>query len=363
MVAPSEYRTQLLQFLSEHSLSEKTRIDFIFVEDMIGSADALRAASDRIRGDFICLISDMLCQYPLTELTSLHRVRAADITMLLASAPFDEAEKKGAPKKMRLDEEDQEYIGMCDDGRVVVKIPALEVEEGVSIPKPLLHRCSSSLTMRNDLADMGAYVMSRWVIDFLLVHKRITSIRTELVPFVVKRQFQSAEYLYETMPALMQRKASIFAVDAWLKNADKPQESNSQSTQQLRSRGSASELADQVYRELSMGSVGGDVPKKLSSIGNFFSPSKITRQDSTFSVGAGIAAAATAAAVSASTDSDDLLRCYGLVYERKGSVGAHGVQQEQELREMDQLHLVQRITNLQSYLNLNRWVTLLLLYL
>jgi hypothetical protein len=50
-----------------------------------------------------------------------------------------------------------------------MKTPVLEVEEGLKILKPLLHRCSSSLTLRNDLQDMGVYVMSRWILDFLMV--------------------------------------------------------------------------------------------------------------------------------------------------------------------------------------------------
>jgi hypothetical protein len=36
----------------------------------------------------------------------------------------------------------------------------------------------------------------------------------------------------------------------------------------------------------------------------------------------------------------------------KGCMGSHGAQQM--YRELDQLHLVQRITNLESYMNLNR---------
>jgi hypothetical protein len=59
--------------------------------------------------------------------------------------------------------------GVCEDGRVLMKTPVLEVEEGLKILKPLLHRCSSSLTLRNDLQDMGVYVMSRWILDFLMV--------------------------------------------------------------------------------------------------------------------------------------------------------------------------------------------------
>ena len=67
--------------------------------------------AERIRGDFICLGSDVLCQFSLGELAQLHRVRAADVSMVLAAAPAEESEKKGGPPKIRIDDEDQ----VCGD--------------------------------------------------------------------------------------------------------------------------------------------------------------------------------------------------------------------------------------------------------
>ena len=52
-----------------------------------------------IRGDFLCVGSDLLCQYSFGELADLHRSRASDLTMLLVSAPTEEAEKKGEKQR------------------------------------------------------------------------------------------------------------------------------------------------------------------------------------------------------------------------------------------------------------------------
>ena len=190
IAAPKEYQTQLSQFLSEYGNSDTTSVEFIWVDEMIGSADGLRAVNERIRcitttiqshrhysfcgiivfcffhsifssfpstaffrapsahlielswhclhsiastfllrgstsfplcflayffantcplsafsqfcssdhfyrGDFLCMGSDTLCQYSFGELANLHRSRASDLTMLLVSAPTEEAEKKG----------------------------------------------------------------------------------------------------------------------------------------------------------------------------------------------------------------------------------------------------------------------------
>jgi hypothetical protein len=67
---------------------------------------------------------------------------------------------------------------------------------------------------------MGIYVMARWVVDLVAQNKAISSIRTELVPFLVDRQFQTAEYLRSAVPALPARAGAgarpLAAVDQWL---------------------------------------------------------------------------------------------------------------------------------------------------
>jgi len=45
----------------------------------------------------------------------------------------------------------QEYVGLDEGGRVVLKRPALEVDGSIALPKALLNRCSTALTVRVDL--------------------------------------------------------------------------------------------------------------------------------------------------------------------------------------------------------------------
>ncbi len=100
-MTPQEYYLQLSQFvltLFESGLI----IEVIPVEEFVGSADAVRAVSDRIRGDFIVFNSDTISQINLAELVSIHRLRSSDVTILLAAAPVEESEKKGAPPVMKV---------------------------------------------------------------------------------------------------------------------------------------------------------------------------------------------------------------------------------------------------------------------
>ena len=53
IAAPREYQAQLSQFLSEYGNTDSASVEFVWVDDMTGSADGLRAVHDRIRYLFI----------------------------------------------------------------------------------------------------------------------------------------------------------------------------------------------------------------------------------------------------------------------------------------------------------------------
>lgn len=361
----------MAQFMSEYGQSTNTNVEFIWVDEMIGSADGLRAASDRIRGDFICLGSDVLCQFALSELSQLHRARGSDITMLLASASVEESEKKGAPLKIRVEEEDQEYIGLDEGGRVVMKRPALEVDDGVSISKPILNRCSTSLTVRIDLQDMGIYIMAHWIMGFLAMNKSISNIRTELVPFLVDRQFQSSEYMEENMLHVGVRERPLGAVDEWaLEREGRLLSEGAGTSGKFVGSGESKdecgamegdglyfphmELVDYACQEIARAASAVPDPSSapssasLSTLAGHASATSSTRGSRSSSSFGGVA--------DRQPDPEsapvDLLRCFALVYERKGAMGAHGTQRL--YRELDHLHLLQRVTTISAYLTLNR---------
>lgn len=109
VVSPKDYEGLLQHFLP--TLRFEMKIELVAVDELNGSADGLRAVYERIRGDFIVLNSDILSEFSLGPLVDLHRTRTSDLTMLLATLPADEVDKKGQKKKLEIDKEDQEYIG------------------------------------------------------------------------------------------------------------------------------------------------------------------------------------------------------------------------------------------------------------
>ena len=54
IAAPREYQAQLSQFLSEYGNTDSASVEFVWVDDMTGSADGLRAVHERIRYFLTC---------------------------------------------------------------------------------------------------------------------------------------------------------------------------------------------------------------------------------------------------------------------------------------------------------------------
>ena len=250
-----------------------------------GSVDGLRAVADRIRGDFIVIHSDVFCKAPLGPLAQRHRMKSADVTMLLSRAPTEESshsDKKtssgggaipvGGKRRLRMDEEDQEWIGFNDDERVLIKTPHADLDASLTISKALLHH-SGPMSIRGDLMDLGIYIFSKWVLELVcnytglapvnaasgntglvapssstagvsnIVTKlhgltvdtsegikndidssaitpqasaKFVSIRADLLPFLINRQYQPVETLMNTMPMLRHRRRELDVLEPWL---------------------------------------------------------------------------------------------------------------------------------------------------
>lgn len=175
-----------------------------------GSADYLRAVSDRIRGDFICLHTDFISHYNLGTLATMHKLSCSDITMLLTIASKD----------LKLEEADEELIGICDDGRIILKLLKLEVADSLLLSKALLHH-APTLSLRQDLIDIGIYFMSHWIIKFLVDNtNKMSSIKRDLLPYLIQRQFLSSNYINKMIPSIQQhRHRSLQGIESWIINS------------------------------------------------------------------------------------------------------------------------------------------------
>ena len=238
MVAAKEHYEILSRFLSDYiPIDDKILIDLVTIpnDEINGSADYVRAVSHKITSDFIVVNGDMISEVSIAELTRLHRLRNADMVVLLT--PFQNVDNTGdekksiknpsikVEKKVKIDEEDQEYIGICsNDGRLILKSSVVEIEKNITLDKRILNKCSDSLVIHNDLLDVGIYIFSHWILHLLNDKKKITSIKIELIPYLLNKQFiQNTKYLISAIgDSLLQRATyrHLNEVDTYLYNTN-----------------------------------------------------------------------------------------------------------------------------------------------
>jgi hypothetical protein len=135
--------------------------------------------------------------------------------MVLAGARIDIPEKKGAAPKVQVDEEEREYIGISSDGRVVMMEQFEDIERVLEVQKAIVSKVNS-LSIRSDLVDPGIYMFADWVALLVLESPALVNLRTDLVPFLVRRQFQSRAYISEKISCLENRYKSCRGIDRWL---------------------------------------------------------------------------------------------------------------------------------------------------
>ena len=190
-------------------------------EDKIGAAAS--GGSDApisLRGENLVVVpGECVVESQLLDLLDLHQLQGSDFTMLLtkvsqlgadahaagdqsgsgggggsgggkagAGAKAAKAKAAGGAKKPKRDPEDVEYVGLCSltdsansrnlsnrsssksvctGQRLMLKVPALAVEEDLEVPKTLLARAAllgyggGSLQLRTDLNDPHVYVFSK----------------------------------------------------------------------------------------------------------------------------------------------------------------------------------------------------------
>lgn len=160
-------------------------MDLVALAEDLGTAAMLREVKDRITRDFVVISGDLVTEGSIHHLADVHRIRDATCTMLLKEVPTGEVDSRGRVKKHTV----EDFVGLSpDSGRVVFLESAEDVGKDLVLPKGLLKRCPA-LEMHTDVLDAHCYVFSKWVLGLLDERPKISSVKFELVPYLVRRQF------------------------------------------------------------------------------------------------------------------------------------------------------------------------------
>ncbi|KAG6591129.1 Translation initiation factor eIF-2B subunit gamma [Phytophthora cinnamomi] len=185
----------------------KLHVELCEVADNTETADALREVADKIKRDFIVLAGDLVTDVVLHNVADFHRIHDASVTMLLRQ---DAPARKPKADKPRRDKDMTDCIALADGQRVVLVSQAVHMNEDLYVAKSLLKR-RSHFVLHTDLYDGHFYIFSHWVLGLLQEKKYIASIKADLVPHLVRRQFRGAAALPESVRAKAASKQALAA--------------------------------------------------------------------------------------------------------------------------------------------------------
>lgn len=314
IVIPIQYTHVFKQYYSCNisKYLDIIHLEMIFVE-MEGAVDGLRALTDRIySNEIICISSDIISQFSLRKLIEVHKLKSSDVTILLSTL-VKENDSDGKKSKHQIDDEDKEFMVFDEDDRILMKTSILDIEDSFSIQKALFNKTKSRIRLRTDLIDMGIYILSKWILNYILDNNDFVSLKFDLIPYLIQRQFQSKEYLYSKFPTLIQRKRILDSIDPWLVQIRNTNGGNTNGNTAGNSIDLVSILAEKYLQE-------NNNNEPLSPI----SSKENIQKD-----------------VNNEDKDEDLLRCYSVIY---------------DLSQYNELVVLRRIMNIPAYIALNRLV-------
>lgn len=170
-------------------LNLKMKLDVVGVEDAeeLGTADSLRRIHEKIHTDIIVISCDLITDVNLSDMLNLYRKHNASITALMLPVPkLPEDLVIPGPKNKQRPETD--LIGIDNEtGRLVFLASASDFEETINMSQRLLKK-HVNFTVHSKLLDAHLYIINKWVIDFLVYNKNFSTLKGELLPYIVSKQ-------------------------------------------------------------------------------------------------------------------------------------------------------------------------------
>ncbi|XP_072505328.1 translation initiation factor eIF2B subunit gamma isoform X2 [Notamacropus eugenii] len=174
----------------------KMKLDVVCIPDEtdMGTADSLRHISQKIKTDVLVLSCDLITDVALHEVVDLFRAHDASLSMLMKRGP-ESIESVPGQKGKNKPVEQRDFIGVDSAGtRLLFMANEADLDEELIIKASILQR-HPRIHFQTGLVDAHLYCLKKYVVDFLVENRSITSIRSELIPYLVRKQFSSPSSL------------------------------------------------------------------------------------------------------------------------------------------------------------------------
>jgi translation initiation factor eIF-2B subunit gamma len=186
IVIQKHQKNQIVKYINE-IYKGKIQPIIEIVDDDTDTMDALRKIQPRIKTDFIVMSVDLITNFNLIDLVNVHRKYSSSLTMLLT--------EKSQKSKEKLDRmEMNHYVGVDANERERIQyfVSDAELDSALKLTKSFAKRCPNMI-LSTKYDDPHLYIFAHWVIDLIAKKENMISIKHELVPYIVKKQYRNVK--------------------------------------------------------------------------------------------------------------------------------------------------------------------------
>ncbi|XP_050442677.1 translation initiation factor eIF-2B subunit gamma [Adelges cooleyi] len=188
IIVPDNYASDIQEEIDR--LGFEMNLSFVPIpsDEDWGTADSLRHIADYITTDIIVLSCDLITNADLHQVLDVYRKHNASLVSLYFSPTQDEKCDFVIPGPKSKNKIEKDIIGYdSKTSRLLLMASASDFEETMPLSSALLNKCSN-LSLCSKLLDAHLYVMKRWLVYYLVKDKNMSTLKGELLPFVVKKQ-------------------------------------------------------------------------------------------------------------------------------------------------------------------------------
>ncbi|EPX75310.1 translation initiation factor eIF2B gamma subunit [Schizosaccharomyces octosporus yFS286] len=174
------------------------------MDDSMGSADALRAVSHLIKTDFVCLSCDSITD--LQPYMVLDRFRLNDPSALVV---YSHVLKHEHTTNQSKEINEKHLIGVEESSqRLLYAKSSADIGGDLSLRMSLLWK-HPNITLHTNLVDSHIYVFKHWIMDLIREKENISSISSDLIPYLVKCQYQRPFAIREDINKYLQSSSDV----------------------------------------------------------------------------------------------------------------------------------------------------------
>ncbi|NWT43550.1 EI2BG factor, partial [Chroicocephalus maculipennis] len=177
------------------NLDTKMKLDFVCISDNMdmGTADSLRHIHQKIK--VLLSFIELDCETFVYNILFFFIRKEASFTL---HTVFKKKKKTTTFLPSFKEERSQrDFIGVDDTGkRLLFMANEADLDEELVIKRSILQK-HPRMHIRTGLMDAHLYCLKKYVVDFLVENRTITSLRSELIPHLVRKQFSSPTSLQQ----------------------------------------------------------------------------------------------------------------------------------------------------------------------